>query len=62
MEYFESKVTDAVKLREEGGMSSLFLRELQSALNAYCNALAVYAGNDLDKYIDNNILEVKSNN
>ena len=61
LEYFESKVTDAVKLREEGGMRSLFLRELQSALNSYCNALAVYAGNDLDKYImDNNLLQVKS--
>ena len=42
-------------------MRSLFLRELQSALNSYCNALAVYAGNDLDKYImDNNLLQVKS--
>ena len=42
-------MTDAVKLREKAGMTSSFLRELQSALNAYSNALAVYAGNDLDK-------------
>ena len=49
LEYFQSKATDAVKMKQEEGMGPLFIRELQSALNAYCNGLAVYAGNDLNK-------------